>query len=194
MELEREQRHTHELLAQLHQLSTEDPLTGLANRRRWDQVLAAACARTGRTGGAVAVVLVDIDHLKTINDRNGHAGGDEVLRQVADVLRAGVRAGDLVARLGGDEMGILLPGVDTERAVALAEQIRAAAADLVPAVDRTEQVTLSLGVASSGDRSIGADELTAEADIQLYRAKETRDAVASAVSPSRLSNDARLLL
>lgn len=192
--LEQEQEHTRELLAQLHQLSTEDPLTGLANRRRWDQVLAAACARTGRTGGAVAVVLVDVDHLKAINDLNGHAGGDEVLRQVADVLRAGVRTGDLVARLGGDEMGILLPGVDTERAVALAEQIRATAADMAPAVDRTKKVTLSLGVASSGDRTIGADELTAEADIQLYRAKETRDAVASADSPSRLNTGAKLLL
>ena len=185
--LEQEQRHTRRLLAQLHQLSTEDPLTGLANRRRWDQVLEAACARTGRPGGAVAVVLVDVDQLKAINDLNGHAGGDEVLRQIADVLRAGVRAGDLVARLGGDEMGILLPGVETARAVALAEQIRAAASELVPAVDRTEQVTLSLGVASSGNRTIGPDELTAEADIQLYLAKQTRNAVASADSQSLLT-------
>ena len=82
--LEREQLRTGVLLSQLERLSHEDPLTGLANRRRWDAELASALhARPVRTAAPVAVVLLDIDHFKTVNDRHGHAGGDEVLREVA---------------------------------------------------------------------------------------------------------------
>ena len=89
--LEREQLRTGVLLSQLERLSHEDPLTGLANRRRWDAELASACTTARQDGSSVAVVLLDIDHFKTVNDRHGHAGGDEVLREVARLLTARVR-------------------------------------------------------------------------------------------------------
>jgi diguanylate cyclase (GGDEF)-like protein len=128
--LEEEQERTRELLARLDRLSHEDPLTGLANRRRWDAELAAACGDARRTGTSLAVVLADVDRFKQVNDLHGHGGGDEALRLIAAALTARVRAGDVVARLGGDELAVLLPGSDLGRAAALAEELRAAALEL----------------------------------------------------------------
>jgi diguanylate cyclase (GGDEF)-like protein len=175
--LEREQQRTRVLLAQLERLSHEDPLTGLANRRRWDSELAAVCADARTTGQAVSVVLVDLDHFKQINDRHGHVAGDEVLRAVAALLRSRVRDGDLVARLGGDEIGVLLPGADLDRAGALAESARRAAAFLAPAGLAAGELTLSLGVTSATGARAYPLELLSCADAQLYCAKITRNAV-----------------
>jgi diguanylate cyclase (GGDEF)-like protein len=175
--LEREQERNRGLLAQLERLSQEDPLTGLANRRRWDGELAAACASARERGGEVSVVRLDIDRFKGVNDRHGHAGGDEALRAVAALLRGAVRDGDLVARLGGDELAVLLPGTDGERAVALAETLRAATELLAPDGFVPGELTLSLGVATARDAAAFPIELIAQADQQLYRAKITRNAV-----------------
>jgi diguanylate cyclase (GGDEF)-like protein len=175
--LEREQQRTAVLLAQLERLSHEDPLTGLANRRRWDAELLSVCTQARQRNSVVGVVLLDIDHFKRINDRHGHPGGDEALRQVAALLSRRVRASDLVARLGGDELAVLLPGSDLDRAVELAERLRCEAAELVPSGFAAGEINLSLGVASAGGDQAYPLELMSRADEQLYRAKITRNAV-----------------
>jgi diguanylate cyclase (GGDEF)-like protein len=178
--LEHEQQRTGVLLAQLERLSNEDPLTGLANRRRWDTGLATTCAVARRQGEAVAVVLLDVDHFKRINDRHGHAGGDAALRGVAGLLSARVRGEDLVARLGGDELAVLMPGADLDRAVELAEQLRTEAALLQPPGFLPGELSLSLGVAAARGPGAEPAELMSRADEQLYRAKITRNSVGSA--------------
>jgi diguanylate cyclase (GGDEF)-like protein len=175
--LEREQQRTAVLLARLERLSHEDPLTGLANRRRWDTELAVVCAQAREHDSEVAVVLLDIDRFKLVNDRHGHPGGDEVLRQVASLLSTRVRAGDLVARLGGDELAVLMPGADLDRAVELAERLRTEASRLTPEGFEPGELSLSLGVASAGRDDAYPLELMSRADEQLYRAKITRNAV-----------------
>jgi diguanylate cyclase (GGDEF)-like protein len=175
--LEREKQRTGVLLDQLERLSHEDPLTGLANRRRWDAELVSVCAAARQRGAVVGVVLLDIDRFKTINDRHGHPGGDEALRQVARLLSERVRGGDLVARLGGDEFAVLLPDADLDRAIELAERLRAEAARLVPAGFGPDEVSLSLGVAAAAGDIAYPLELMSRADEQLYRAKITRNAV-----------------
>jgi diguanylate cyclase (GGDEF)-like protein len=175
--LEHEQQRTGVLLTQLERLSHEDPLTGLANRRRWDAELLSACTEARQHKSVIGVVLLDIDHFKRINDRHGHPGGDEALRQVAGLLFRRVRAGDLVARLGGDELAVLMPGADLERAVELAERLRREAAELMPEGFGPGELNLSLGVASAGGDQAYPLELMSRADEQLYRAKITRNAV-----------------
>ena len=175
--LEREQECTRTLLARLERLSHEDPLTGLANRRRWDAELVAACATARGAGTSVAVLLVDVDRFKEVNDRHGHGGGDEALRLIADALTSRVRAGDVVARLGGDELAVLLPGTDLGRAVTLAEELRTAALELDPCGGGPGSLTLSLGVAVASGWDAVPERLTVDADAHLYRAKATRNAV-----------------
>jgi diguanylate cyclase (GGDEF)-like protein len=177
LRLEQEQRRTGVLLAKLQRLSQEDPLTGLANRRRWDAELDAACAQARRRGTSVAVVLLDLDHFKQVNDRHGHAGGDGALTQVAGLLADLVRGDDVVARLGGDELAVLLPDTDLERAVALAERLRCEAGALQPPGFAAGELTLSLGVAASSGAHAYPLDLMSQADSQLYRAKITRNAV-----------------
>jgi diguanylate cyclase (GGDEF)-like protein len=186
VELERVQHRTRSLLRRLEQLSQEDPLTGLANRRRWDAELGSACTDARERGGSVAVVLLDVDHFKAVNDRHGHAGGDEALRQVGRLLRGGVRGGDLVARLGGDELAVLMPGADLHRAVELAESLRTGVLGLQPPGFAPGELTVSLGVCvASGERAYPL-ELMSCADAQLYRAKITRNCVgAPTVEPAR---------
>jgi diguanylate cyclase (GGDEF)-like protein len=175
--LEAEQRRTDQLLVQLERLSNEDPLTGLANRRRWDAGLAEACAEVRNGDGRLALLLIDVDHFKMINDGYGHPAGDATLCALADLLRARVRPGDLAARIGGDELAVLLPGADLGRAVRLAEQLRAAAQLLRPEGCGTTGVSLSMGVAASGVSGLDPEALLAAADAQLYLAKQTRNAV-----------------
>ena len=175
--LHRERDRTRQLLARLERLSEEDPLTGLANRRRWDAELDIACAVSRRSGEPVSVVLVDLDRFKQVNDRHGHAGGDAALRAVADLLRAAVRSGDVVARLGGDELAVLLPGGPEERAVELAERVRLATLTLDLPGFGPGELTVSLGVAAATGADAAPAVLTARADGCLYAAKGTRNAV-----------------
>jgi diguanylate cyclase (GGDEF)-like protein len=179
-ELDREQDHTRELLGRLERLSHEDPLTGLANRRRWDTELARVCSQAGRTNSEVAVVLIDIDRFKEINDRLGHACGDEALRKVAGLLSSRARLSDLVARVGGDELGVLLLDCDAAAATEVAEQLRVEALEL----RLLEEVTLSLslGVATAVGRNAQPADLMQRADEQMYRAKATRNSVATAAA------------
>ncbi|HEY5335099.1 MAG TPA: GGDEF domain-containing protein [Mycobacteriales bacterium] len=176
--LEVEQARTVELLASLERLSLEDPLTELANRRRWDSDLATACTRVRRTGTELSILLIDVDRFKAVNDEYGHTGGDDALRDVAALLTRRVRAGDLVARIGGDEFAVLLIGASAMDAANLAEEVRADAAALRSA-DRA-RLSLSLGVAAASGPDAAADRLMFDADEQLYRAKATRNTVAAA--------------
>ncbi len=162
----------------LERQARQDALTGLANRRAFDDALAIRVTEAREAGTALAVVAFDLDHFKSINDRYTHAAGDAVLRDTANVLRAHCRASDLAARIGGEEFVLLLPGADRDAACAIAERVRAelawrAFAALPPGV----RVTLSAGVAVDAGHGCG-EELLRAADAALYRAKdEGRDRV-----------------
>ena len=160
----------------LQALSFSDALTGLANRRRFDEQLALEWRRTAREGVPLALVLADIDAFKAYNDTVGHAAGDDCLRAVAQVIRdtAG-RAGDLAARYGGEEFVLLIPGMDLTGAQAFAERLRAACEQRAlphPASPVGPVVTLSVGVAAWVPEGTASPlSLFTAADDALYRAK-----------------------
>jgi diguanylate cyclase (GGDEF)-like protein/PAS domain S-box-containing protein len=160
----------------LAEQSLLDGLTGIANRRRFDETLAREYRRHARGGATLSLVLIDIDHFKAFNDRYGHIQGDACLRRVAEALRQNVtRAGDLVARYGGEEFACILPETDAPAAAALAERLRRAVAALdIPheASPTACRVTVSCGAATRRCLPGGAPlDLLARADEQLYRAK-----------------------
>jgi diguanylate cyclase (GGDEF)-like protein len=165
-------------LAGLALASRRDPLTGLPNRRAFDEELAREVARASRTGEPLAVVVLDVDRFKAVNDGHGHPAGDAVLREVAARASGAVRRGDLAARVGGEEFALLLPGADLAGAVELAGRVRAAvAARPIPAGAAALAVTVSLGCAALAPGE-APDALVARADARLYEAKRTgRDRV-----------------
>ena len=170
----------------LERLSSLDGLTGVANRRRFDEVLGLEWRRASRTGAPLSLVMLDLDFFKDFNDANGHLAGDEHLRQVARALAGTLgRAGDLVARFGGEEFVVLLPGMAAEDAGALAERLRQSVEALgLPhnASTVSRVVTLSVGVATAlAEERTSPAALVAAADEALYRAKrEGRNRVARA--------------
>jgi diguanylate cyclase (GGDEF)-like protein len=174
LRLEQEQRRTGVLLAKLQRLSQEDPLTGLANRRRWDAELATACADARRNGTAVAVVLLDLDHFKQINDRHGHAAGDAFLVEVAERLRRSVRASDLVARLGGDEFFVVLEEVqDTPAVESVVGKLIDALRRPYPGIGEAQRrISATLGVSIFPDDATDAATLMENADEAMYTAKQ----------------------
>jgi len=159
----------------LSRLTRQDALTGLANRRHFDQALDLEWRRAVRQRGALAVALVDLDEFKRFNDTFGHPQGDRCLRQVAALLReAARRATDVVARFGGEEFALLLPGLDAAAAARLLEPARSKLAELaLPHPGSAHgRVTFSAGVAGlRADSPADVDALLAEADAALYRAK-----------------------
>jgi diguanylate cyclase (GGDEF)-like protein len=177
VELEAEQERSRDLLRQLERLSREDALTGLANRRSWDETLAHEFERARRHDSGLAVLLCDLDHLKEINDRYGHAAGDRVLVAVSEVLRDRVRIGDLPARLGGDEFGVICPETTLAAAVALADDLRARFRELNPADISVPGVTVSMGAACREPADVSPNEIVLRADDQLYLVKRTRTEV-----------------
>lgn len=156
-------------------LSITDGLTGLANRRHFDEVLRAECARVARLGQPLAVVMLDVDHFKKFNDRYGHQAGDACLVRVAHALAAGTRrAGDLTARYGGEEFSIVLPNTGADEARDIGEALRAAieVLHIDHAGAASGQVTISVGIAVQPGREAGnPDNLMRLADAALYRAK-----------------------
>jgi len=180
----------------LRRLSNEDGLTGVANRRRFDEALALEWRRTMRCGGTLSLLMLDVDFFKRYNDLYGHPGGDACLQAVAACMQASVqRAGDLVARYGGEEFAILLPHTPGSDAQGLAERLCAQVAALnLPHAGSAaaDHVTVSIGVASQSlpcggsvsatpdcapcdqaDTCVaGARTLLTAADQALYRAKE----------------------
>lgn len=170
------------LTEQLRAMATTDALTGLLNRRGFDERLADEAARAARNQQPLSLVMVDIDRFKAYNDRYGHQAGDECLKQVASALRAGARRpADVVARYGGEEMSLVLPDTDQQGAWALAEQLRKSVRGLEIAHAGSEKrlVTVSLGVATlEPGSSVTAMELVRRADAALYIAKDAgRDRV-----------------
>jgi diguanylate cyclase (GGDEF)-like protein len=152
-------------------LSTEDALTGIGNRRAFDERLALESARRSRDGGELTLVLVDLDGFKPINDTHGHPAGDGVLRTASAVLRRWTRAIDGVYRIGGDEFALILPGATVEAAEVLVERI---AAHLVDAHPLGIRASFGIAAAETDDPA----ELVSAADQALYQVKRSRRAAA----------------
>ena len=156
----------------LEQLATTDSLTGLYNRRHFLAALEAEWSRFQRYYRAVSVLMVDIDHFKSVNDRYGHAVGDEAIKAMADACLQGKRKSDIVGRVGGEEFAVLLPETSLSRAKLVAERIRKRiAAQTLKAHEVHFQITASIGVAEALVSMSGMDALMKAADQALYQAK-----------------------
>lgn len=166
-------RDVHAARTELERLANTDQLTHLANRREFAARGEAELERRRRTGTPLAVVCVDIDHFKQINDRFGHAGGDIALRAIADAFRRAVRTIDIPARLGGEEFAILMPATPPADAVVVAERLRAglAGTDLTMPCATSIKVTASFGVAMVRESEENLEPALRRADEALYRAK-----------------------
>jgi diguanylate cyclase (GGDEF)-like protein len=158
----------------LERLSLTDALTGLANRRRLEEVLAGEWDRGHRSATPVALAMIDVDDFKRYNDRYGHVAGDRCLHRLAALLERYTGEVELAARYGGEEFAIVMPGIDLDAALERAEQLRQAVVELKEPhpVDRELVVTVSIGVAAmTPTADHGAEHLAELADIELYRAK-----------------------
>ena len=148
------------LVSRLEGLARTDPLTGVPNRRVWEEELPRELERARRMGTELCVAIIDLDNFKAYNDRHGHQAGDLVLKEAASAWRAEMRSTDLLARYGGEEFTLLLPACALDDAVAIVERLRAA----------TPLLTCSVGLASWDFQEASAD-LLARADQALYLAK-----------------------
>lgn len=155
-------------LAAAEMLAARDQLTGLCNRRNFDQRLEGTIARTARHGDIFSLLMIDIDHFKNINDYYGHSVGDEVLRRFGEVLTARLRQNDVAARWGGEEFVVLADGANLDNARMLAEQIRESVATTT--FSPVPRVTVSVGIADYQEGETG-DDLLRRADKALYGAK-----------------------
>jgi diguanylate cyclase (GGDEF)-like protein len=156
-------RNLEQALERIRDIAVRDELTGAYNRRFLTESLARELARSGRSSGRFSVCLIDVDHFKAVNDRLGHAAGDEVLRQVAAIARRDLRQIDVFGRFGGEEFLLLLPDTDQAGATVVGERIRAAVA-------AETGVTVTIGVAQHAKDEAPAT-LLARADRALYRGK-----------------------
>ena len=178
---------------QLSHLATEDPLTGLLNRRGMEDALRVSMARANREGSQTAAIVIDIDHLKNVNDSFGHETGDSVIREIAALLRRMSRASDVLARIGGEEFMLVIPETDTAAARLVAERICLNLGERPLVVDHQPiPVTVSVGVACSrGD--VQLDDLHLEADRAMHLAKRGGGNRVAAVDskPVHLSNSVK---
>jgi diguanylate cyclase (GGDEF)-like protein len=160
-----------DLLGQLEHMARTDALTGLPNRRHWEQQLPRELSRAWRDQHPICVAMLDLDHFKAYNDRRGHQAGDGLLREAAVAWRTALRPYDILARYGGEEFSVILPGCDAADAVVLVERLRA----FTP-----EGESCSAGIAEwNGDEQ--PDALVGRADAALYQAKRAgRDRVITA--------------
>ena len=156
---------------QLERLNRIDVLTGLPNRRHWDEVADSELARYLRSRRPAVVMLIDVDNFKEVNDAHGHGTGDDVLRCVARVLRASVREIDTPARYGGDEFAVLLAESDVRGARMVAERIRTRFLEERGEAAAAERCTLSIGLAEADRLLVDADDWVRRADAAMYRAK-----------------------
>ena len=147
--------------------------TGLFNRSYLDDALPRELARCRRDGSSIALLILDIDYFKTVNDTYGHDAGDEVLRGVAELVRGIVRAGDIPCRFGGDELVAVMPGANESEAANVAERIRQRVCEeRIIALERELDVTVSIGFAVFPAHAETAAELFRAADRALYAAKD----------------------
>lgn len=162
------------LYQQLQMAARTDPKTGLLNAPTWEQEASVEIARARASRGRAAVLIIDIDHFKRVNDNHGHLFGDQVLLGVATTIAQQLRQSDLLGRFGGEEFVVLLPGSDTAEAWRAAERLRSQVGCMGIAVDDVPvSITISIGVAIIGDHGNDLVELLTAADLALYRAKET---------------------
>ncbi|WP_182915683.1 GGDEF domain-containing protein [Massilia cavernae] len=152
----------------LEQRSTHDPLTGILNRRGFGEFFGRKQIHARQGDWPLAILALDLDHFKAVNDRYGHAMGDRVLQHVATLVQQALRERDRVARFGGEEFVALLPGTSAKDAIPVALRIQAALRD---AVSELPSCTLSIGIASQSSELEDLDSLLARADAALYRAK-----------------------
>jgi diguanylate cyclase (GGDEF)-like protein len=168
-----------ERMQELARQASQDPLTGLKNRRRFEEDLRAELARSGRYGVDGALLMLDLDHFKRVNDTLGHPAGDRVLADIAAAMRARARETDVLARIGGDEFAIVLPRCDLAEAEAVAEEIATAIHENVDAEQDVPPITASIGIAPFGPGGdLSPESIFAKADAAMYEAKGSgRDAV-----------------
>jgi len=174
-ELVERNRQLESMLHHVESLAITDPLTGLFNRRRFGDVLRREVAVTRRYKNSLALLMIDLDHFKVVNDRFGHDAGDQVLRAIAGALGTGLREVDLAARYGGEEFAIIMPHTSKCNAKVVAERVAQQIASVVHEF-QGEKVTLtaSMGVADVADLTdANAENLVKAADIALYEAKRT---------------------
>ncbi len=172
-ERHRAEQSLHAMTAALTERAVRDPLTGLANRALLEERLRAALARDARTGGRTGVLFLDLDGFKAVNDRYGHGVGDDVLREVARRLAAGVRPSDTVARLGGDEFVVLAEGLTGEALGQLSERLEASLGEPYE-VGPVVRVGVSVGAALSDGGEADPAGLVGLADRGMYAVKRER--------------------
>ena len=161
-----------ERMQELARQASQDPLTGLKNRRRFEEDLRAELARSGRYGVDGALLMLDLDHFKRVNDTLGHPAGDRVLADIAAAMRARARETDVLARIGGDEFAIVLPRCDLAEAEAVAEEIAIAIHENVEAEQDVPPITASIGIAPFGPGGdLNPESIFARADAAMYAAK-----------------------
>ncbi len=168
--LRRGRREDQRRHGELSQLALSDPLTGLPNRRAWDAEFPRRVARAADEAGGLCLALFDLDHFKAVNDTRGHAAGDDVLRQAAAALAAGVRAHDYLARLGGDEFGLLLSDVAGATAATVVQRVRAAVGRQTAHAGLAVPASSGFAVATAGE---APQDLFARADAALRQAKNS---------------------
>jgi diguanylate cyclase (GGDEF)-like protein len=175
-----------ELTKERHKDSLIDPLTGLSNRRSFVMSLDREIARAERNRTFLSVVFVDLDHFKEVNDRFGHAAGDEVLQEIGQTFAKNIRGSDFVARLGGEEFAILLPETNLDEAEQVAEKIRKIIEETKVIFDTKEiKVTASFGVAEKKSEESGED-FVKRSDGLAYLAKQTgRNRVCAILLPKK---------
>jgi diguanylate cyclase (GGDEF)-like protein len=167
-------RQLEEANRKLARAAATDSLTGLANRRMFDERLELEWRRCRRTGRPLSILMIDIDHFKRFNDDHGHIAGDACLRSVAEQLSSSIgRAADLVARYGGEEFAAILPETGSDEAVRLAEDVRRQVEGLeLPGLPAPAAITVSIGAATTvPDRARSPEDLVRQADASLYAAK-----------------------
>jgi diguanylate cyclase (GGDEF)-like protein len=168
---ERQAGELGELLQRVRDLAATDPITSLRNVREFNEQLALSCAQASRSGAALSLIMFDLDHFKSINDRFGHDAGDMALAYAGRVIRRCIRSADVPYRIGGEEFAVICPLASASSAAGVAERIRLALAEQpLPTGGTDERLTASFGVA---DFFLGeeARELYRRADQALYRAK-----------------------
>jgi len=179
------------LVDQYQSAANTDAKTGLANAGFWHATATNHLAQAERINGPVAVLMIDMDRFKAFNDQHGHLAGDQVLKAIADVIKAEVREDDLVGRFGGEEFVVLLPGTDANEIIHTAERIRRRVASLAVTFDgldgRTtaDGITCSIGAATFPEHGAHTDQLVFAADTATYAAKKAgRNNVQLAIGPA----------